>query len=224
MVAMINLIAQIDTNLAQLAGKQLPFAASVALNRTAVGARDKVRDNLPRKFRLRNGWTRGGIQARTSTKSNLVASILAPDYMLIQETGGTRRPSKSRMLAAPVGAASGTSVIPKGKRPRALLGDRAFIIDMGGGNAGVFLRYGKKRGAIKLLWWLSEDQQYEDRFEFEDDVRDYVQDRFSSNFVAAMMQALESGGYAQSASKGRPRIARPEGMSARAWKRMQSKA
>lgn len=220
---MIKLMAQIDSNLAALAGKQLPFASSVAVNRTAVGARDLVRENLPKRFRLRNNWTRGGIQARTGTKGDPTARILAPDYMLIQETGGTRSPTKSRMLAAPATGTQSNSVIPRAKRPKAMLSDRAFIIDMGRGNAGVFMRYGKKRGQIRLLWWLSEDQQYEDRFEFEADVRDYVQDRFSANFVAAMMEALESGQYAKVASKGRARIARPEGMSLRAFRRSQSK-
>lgn len=220
---MIRLTAQLDANLAQFAGRQAPFIASVALNRTAVGARDVVRDNLPKRFRLRNNWTRGGIQTRTSNKTNLVARVLAPDYMLIQETGGTRQPSTSRLLAAPSKDMQSNSVTPKAKRPRALLADRAFIIDMGNGDAGVFLRYGKKRGQIKLLWWLSDDQQYEDRFQFETDVRDYVQDRFSSNFVAAMSEALERGDYAATAGRGRRRIARPEGMSARAWRRQQAK-
>lgn len=220
---MIRLNAQIDTELAKIAGRHGPFAASLALNRTAIGARDQVRENLPRRFRLRNNWTRGGIQARTSNKGSLMARVLAPDYMLIQETGGTRKPTRSKLLAAPAESMQSNSVIPKAQRPRAMLSDRAFIIDMGGGDAGVFLRYGKKRGQIKLLWWLSDDQNYEDRFKFEADVRDYVQDRFSTNFIAAMMEALEGGGYAGTGSKGRKRIDRPEGMSARAWRRQQAR-
>lgn len=219
---MIRLMAQIDSNLAQLAGKQLPYAASVALNRTAVGARDRVRENLPSKFNLRNNWTRGGVQALMSTKGNLSATIKAPDYMSIQETGGTKRPTKSKLLAAPAaGVQSSNQIIPKSKKPRALLSDRAFVIGMPGGDAGIFMRYGKGRGQIRLLWWLSPDQQYDDIFEFETDVRDYVQDRFSANFVAAMMEALDSGQYAASAKRGRTRIARPEGMSARAFRRSQ---
>jgi hypothetical protein len=188
---MIRLTAQIDSRLSEFAGSQAPFIASLALNRTAVGARDLVRENLPKRFRLRNNWTRGGIQTRTSTKANLVAHVLAPDYMLIQETGGERQPATSRLLAAPSEAMQSNRVTPKSKRPRALLAGKGFIIDMGGGEAGVFTRYGKKRGQIRLMYWLTDAQQYEERFEFERDVSAYVQGRFSVNFATALADALK---------------------------------
>jgi hypothetical protein len=188
---MIRLTAQIDSRIAEFAGSQAPFIASLALNRTAVGARDLVRENLPKRFRLRNNWTRGGIQTRTSTKANLVAHVLAPDYMLIQETGGERQPATAKLLAAPSEAMQSDRVTPKSKRPRALLAGKGFMIDMGGGKAGVFTRHGKKRGQIRLMYWLSDTQQYEERFEFERDVSAYVQGRFSVNFSAALAEVLK---------------------------------
>lgn len=191
--AMIRLNAQIDSSLAKLAGKDLPFVASSALNRTAVGARDLVRDNLPKRFKLRNSWTRGGIQARMSSKAELVAAVVAPPYMAIQEAGGTRTPNGSRMLAAPSDAVAGNQVIPKARRPRALLQDGAFIIGLGAKGAGVFERYGKKRGQIRLLWWLSDEQRYEDRFEFEQDVRAYTMGRFEVFFAAELAKVLPQG-------------------------------
>lgn len=185
---MIRLTAQLDDNLAQVAGKQLPFAASLALNRTATGARDAVRDNLPKRFKLRNQWTKGGIQAQMGTKTNLLARVVAPGYMAIQETGGERTPNAAgRTLAAPVADASASRVIPKGKRPRALLAGKAFIIGAKDGDAGVYQRKGKQ---IRLMWWLSDSQQYEERFEFEADVKAHVGQRFSSNFKTALAQAL----------------------------------
>ena len=188
---MIRLTAQLDSNLAAIAGKQMPFVASVALNRTAVGGRDLVRGNLPKRFTLRNHWTRGGVQARMSTKTDLVARVVAPDYMAIQETGGKREPTKTRLLAAPSDAVRSNHVIPRERRPRAMLSDRAFIIDMPGSAAGVFLRYGKKRGQIRLMWWLSPEQSYEERFEFERDLRGYVAGQFSVHFAAALAAATE---------------------------------
>lgn len=188
---MIRLTAQIDSNLAQFAGKQLPYVTSLALNRTAIGARDLVRENLPKRFRLRNNWTRGGIQARTSSKTDLMARVLAPDYMLIQETGGTREPVKSRLLAAPAADLRGSRGIPRAKRPRALIdAGKAFVLPMGAG-AGVFERYGKKRGQIRLLYALTPDQGYEERFNFEDDIRGHVESRFSTNFATALAEAMK---------------------------------
>lgn len=187
----IQILAQLDTNLAALAGKQLPYVASLAINRTAIGARDAVRGNLPRRFTLRNSWTRGGIQARMSSKSSLMAQVVAPGYMAIQETGGERRPDAGRTLTAPVAAAQSGSVIPKGKRPRALLGSgRAFLIRMRDGDAGVFSRFGPKRGQIELLYWLSDRQEYSERFNFEADVQAHVRERFSTNFAAAFAEAV----------------------------------
>lgn len=205
----IHILANIDSGLLKLAGKQAPYITSLALNRTAIGARDLVRENLPKRFRLRNNWTRGGIQARTSNKTSLVASVVAPDYMAIQETGGTRRPVQIKLLKAPGEALQGNRVIPQAKRPRALLAEKAFIIGMGDRGAGVFIRYGKARGQIRLLWWLSPEQEYQDRFEFETDVNDYVQDRFSSHFLAEWSKVIGEGGYAQSASRGRKKQDKP---------------
>lgn len=191
---MIRINAQIDNELAAVATKQVPFAASLALNKTAIGARNAVRGNLPKRFKLRNQWTMRGIQATMSTKGNLTALVTAPGYMQIQETGGQRTSQPGRTLMAPAEALQTGRVVPKKKRPRALLADKAFILQMRGGDAGVFLRYGKKRSSIRLLWWLTDDQKYDDRFKFEQDVNDYVQDRFGAEFAAAMEQAVAGGG------------------------------
>ena len=41
--------------------KQIAFTASKALNITAKEAVEKIRNNLPSKFTLRNSWTKKGI-------------------------------------------------------------------------------------------------------------------------------------------------------------------
>ncbi|MEN6401125.1 MAG: hypothetical protein ABFD94_04215 [Armatimonadia bacterium] len=218
----IHILAKIDDRLHEIADKQAPFITSLALNKASIGARDVVKGNLPTRFRLRNNWTMRGIQSRMSNKANLVAEVQAPGYMGIQEEGGTREPDSGfRMLAAPGKALQGNRIIPKKKRPGAVLADKAFIIGMPNESAGVFIRYGKKRGQIRLLWWLQADQQYEERFQFEQDVNDYVQDRFSSIFLSEWSKVIGEGGYAASASRGRKRIDRPTGMSLRAFKRQQ---
>lgn len=223
----INVMAQITADMQRTARKQMPFVLSLAINRVAPGARDHVRQKLPAKFTLRNQYTVRGIMVRPGNKADPTAVIRAPGYMAIQETGGERTPGAGRKyLSAPAGdLLNSRSVIPKRMRPRALLSDRAFIIDTKNG-PGVFLRYGKKRGSIRLLWWLSEEHRYEDRFEFEADVQDYVQDRFPEAFRLAMLEAFSNGGYADSPAagrRGRKRNARPEGMSARAFRRAQSR-
>lgn len=188
---MIRMSAQIDSELANLAGKQLPFIASQALNRTAIGARDKVRANLPKRFRLRNNWTRGGIRAQMSSRANLEAAVVAPDYMGVQETGGERTSDRNRLLSAPSTNIQTGRVIPKSKRPKAALKGRAFFIDQGGGDVGLFQRVGRKGRKLRLLWWMTQEQEYDERFNFESDVSDYVSERFGPTFVSTFAAALD---------------------------------
>lgn len=187
---MIQITAQIKNDLADMAGKELPFIASLALNRTTVEARDLVRGNLPKRFKLRNNWTKSGIQAKTSNKRNLLSKVMAPGYMGIQEAGGTRTPDRSKTLAAPSDVVASSKVIQKAKRPKALMSERAFIIKVQNGGAGIFVRTGKKRGQIKLMWWLSDTQQYDERFDFENDVNSHVAERFGFNFRDAAAKVL----------------------------------
>lgn len=187
---MINIAAQIANELDAIAAKQVPFAASLALNRTATGARDVVRGNLPKRFRLRNQWTQRGIQAKPSTKRNLMALLTAPGYMQIQETGGLKHPNVSRLLAAPTDELQGNRVIRKSMRPRAVMSQgKGFVLPTGSGRAGVFQR---KRKQIRMLYALTPDQHYDERFHFEDDVREHVGLHFSANFRDALAQALGS--------------------------------
>ncbi len=188
----IEITAKIDNELAQAAGKHLPFAASLALNNAAVGSRDLVRSNLPSRFTLRNKWTHGGIQAKTGNKRNLTAHVLAPSYMRLQEEGGSRSPLESKMLAAPTDAIAGPRVISRAKRPGALIdAGKAFVLPFrSSGDAGVFQRYGKGKGKIRLLYVLSDRQEYDERFQFEEDVRSYVQSQFNEHFRDAVIKTM----------------------------------
>lgn len=187
---MINIAAQITNELDAIAAKQVPFAASLALNRTASGARDVVRGNLPKRFRLRNQWTQRGIQAKPSTKRNLFAVLTAPGYMQIQETGGLKHPQVSRLLAGPTDELQKGRVIRKSMRPRAVMDQgKGFVLPTGNGKAGMFQR---KRKQIRMLYALTPEQSYEERFHFEDDIREHVSEHFSSNFRDALAQALSS--------------------------------
>lgn len=185
---MIHLTAQLDTELAKLAGEQLPFATSVALNRTAVGARDEVRQNLPKRFRLRRSGATRGIQARMSSKRDLTATIFAPGWLSIHETGGRMQPTRSRLLASMAGDA------PKAALRRATARGTAFRLDVDGGSRAAILERTGRRGrkAIRLLAWLSPEHEFEPRADIESDVRAHFAERFSPNFAEALAEALRT--------------------------------
>jgi hypothetical protein len=178
---MIQITAQLENNLAQLAGRQLPFVTSLALNRTANGARDEVRDNLPKRFRLRRASIPKAIKVLTSTKADLTAHVIAPGFLAIHETGGEMQPTSSSALAA---KADGVST--RALRNRA----GTFRMSLGNGHDAVYRRRGRNR--LKLLAILSPEHEFDERLHMEDDVREHVQARFGANFRDALAQALAS--------------------------------
>lgn len=178
---MIQITAQIENELAKIADKQLPFVTSRALNTTAIGARDLVRSNLPKRFKLHGTWTIRGVQAKMSSKNNLIAQVLAPGYLSIHETGGMRKPEKSSMLAA---------MAPNVAKKQIRVRDKTFRKDMGNGHDAVFKRVGRKGRKIKMIAWLSNEHSYDERLHMGDDVNAYVQSKFSNNFADALAKAL----------------------------------
>lgn len=81
--------------------KQVPFAASVALNRTAILAQADIKAEMARVFENPKPYTLGGTFTRPSNKSNLTAIVGLKDqarggrppakYLLAEVTGGPRR-------------------------------------------------------------------------------------------------------------------------------------
>ena len=179
---MIKITAQIDNELARLAGDQLPFATSLALNRTANDARDAVREDLPGKLDLKNKGITRLVRSRASTKIRLLAAIEGPGFLAKHETGATIRPTRTRLLASLAPGVSKRSLV------RALDTGTSFTTDMGGGRAGIFQR--KARGRIRLLAWLTPEQNYDDTLSMEGTVEDVVQRRFSQHFADALGQAM----------------------------------
>ena len=79
-----------------VAAKQVPFAASRALNDVTRAARDEVTSDLPSIFDRPVAFTLSAIASSTATKSNLTGSVfvkpLQAKYLLPEEIGGLRLP------------------------------------------------------------------------------------------------------------------------------------
>jgi hypothetical protein len=82
--------------------KQLPFAAALALTRTAQHGRDKVVGNMPSVFDRPTPFTMNAVSIETAKKSRLEARIFVKDiqseYLRLQEEGGTRQPKKTALV------------------------------------------------------------------------------------------------------------------------------
>jgi hypothetical protein len=126
---------QVDSTLKQaadrlralVAAQQLPYAASRALNRTALDIQRQVRDAMPTRFKLRQrAFILGGIRVKFADKRNLQAEVYSrDDFMGLQEHGGTKLPF-GNFIAIPTTLVRRTPMdnIRKADRPKAL-GDKA---------------------------------------------------------------------------------------------------
>ncbi|MBW6399994.1 hypothetical protein KPL78_19190 [Roseomonas sp. HJA6] len=99
---------RIEMTLDDFGRKQLPFAAALALTRTAGLGRDEVIRGMPQTFDRPTPFTMRGITIISARKTRLEARVLVKDlqaeYLRLQEQGGLRQPKK-RALIIPHGVA-----------------------------------------------------------------------------------------------------------------------
>lgn len=174
----------------QHATRQAPFAIALSLTRTARDAQEAIREELPGKFHLRNSWTSRGVRIQRADKQHLEAIVSAPDYMALQETGGTKTPQNGRHIGIPNREALGDGILRAGKRPRGLLDKPNVFLLVRGGERLVAQRMGRKGRKLRILYSLEATQQVAPRFGMFETVRDTVNGRFAMNLDAAFMQAM----------------------------------
>lgn len=150
---------KITTDFAKLANrlndfgrKQLPFAISRALTDTAKAARDKLTQDLPGIFDRPTPFTRNAIAYTAARKDNLTALVLVKDvqggYLLLEETGGTRRPTKGRRALVLPGKALPLNVYGNMSRNK-LAQLRAQAQKHGKRNSGIVYLPANNKGAQK---------------------------------------------------------------------------
>ena len=142
------------------AAQQMPFAAALALTRTAQAAQADVRSQLGESFTLRNGWVSKGMRITAAKKANLEATVYTKDwFMALHQQGGERVSTSPGKDAIPIGArVRPRDMTRKASYPGKLLGDkskRGYKVKLKDGVIGVFKRKRKdtndKRGTV-LMW------------------------------------------------------------------------
>jgi hypothetical protein len=104
-MAMLGIKVDVDGPLRafkELRENQIPWTIARALTMTANDCRNAARVEEGRVFQLRNDWTQQRTLTEMATKQNLTAAVYtdtenrrtgAPDYMPMQDEGGTKRPN-----------------------------------------------------------------------------------------------------------------------------------
>jgi hypothetical protein len=172
--------------------KQLPFASSLALNRTSEKARDIYVKDLPGKITLRKSWwkpgNRFGFNVKNSNKTNLTAVIYtrAP-WMALHETGGTKTPQK-KALAIPHANVKRTKrdLISKANKPA---GMKNKFIKVVNGQPLLFKRLNK---GIKLMYTLVPSAKIKAVLQFRNTIKKDVNRIFPDEFNKAFDEAMRT--------------------------------
>ena len=174
-------------NLSDHFAKQVPWAATLALTRTAKDAQQHIVNDLPKRFTLKNGWTARMIKVVPATKATLEAAVTAPDYMAKQEYGGVQKPADGgKHLAAPGSTLRG-KLIRRNQRPRAALDmPNTFKYRLHSGDYAIARRIGRGGRKLRILYWLTPTQKYDPIFDMQGQVQDVVRMRFTRHFMAAL--------------------------------------
>jgi hypothetical protein len=114
--------------------RQIPFAAALALTRTAQDIQRGVRAGMPGNFTLRRQWVVQGIRIKMARKDFLQSEVYSRDpFMAIQESGGTKTSIRKRVwdygeyLAIPLDARrSKADIVKKADWPQNLI--KPFVL------------------------------------------------------------------------------------------------
>ncbi|SMF80676.1 hypothetical protein [Pseudobacteriovorax antillogorgiicola] len=149
-----------------------------ALSKAAADAALAVREELPKKFTLRNGYVKRGIRYRKAYPDRPFAEVYSRDaFMTKQEDGGAFSKGSHR-FAIPKGVRSSEkSLVPRAKKPRYILNNKDRIFksskndprNPNPGTEGIYMRI-RNNKRLKLLYLLTGKKSYKPHWEFEETV------------------------------------------------------
>lgn len=176
--------------------KQVAFAASKAINRTAIEVQNhEVQKELPGSLKIRSPWlkprTKFGVNIRFASKARLFASVgsQAP-WLALVEKGGTKLPPR-KALPIPTDNIDTSRRRKRGEKPKALLATkRAFVLKLKKGGGGIFMRMGPGKNQLKALYIFKDQAKVDDILNFFEAGRDVVNRRYISIFSDELTRAI----------------------------------
>lgn len=203
-------LKELSRDLTNIQKKQIPFAASQALNQLAYEIAKKV---MPEKADQTfeggaTAFTRKAFNYKKSTKRDLTAIVFINEaqnkYMQFMVQGGTRFPNKRAILVSTKQSKLNKyGNFPKGKVSQMLADKSKFFSGVPKGQsdkpAGIWERYGRGSRAggqrIRLVALYTQEAQYKPLFPFGTFGKNYVfsrNDGFAAKFRKNLERALAS--------------------------------
>ena len=177
-----------------LARKQIPFAASQAINDTALDAQKAVKVQAVKKLDRPTRSTVNSFRVKRSTKRNLAGEVFvlpwAWAYLRYQIDGGTRRASGAG-TGVPVNARLNKFGNIPGRKKGLIKKKKQYIATIRG-ISGVWERTGRGGKTIKLITVFKKTVNYSKRFAFRKVVVGVVKNKFNKHMSRRLQFALST--------------------------------
>lgn len=197
-------IAEVEKRLTRIEREQLPFATSLALNRTAANQMLTERRNMAAQMVGPVKWTLGSLRFSKSTKYNLAASVYVLDRAVdyLKYTVRTRRKApRNETLMVPVGLPrlQGKGRVLNKKLARSYRGQLLAKPDHFEGQVrttrGIFQRLPQQ--GIRLVVLYISQADYQKTWRFYENVSKGAAREFPGQFRLALGYALGTSRQAQ---------------------------
>lgn len=176
--------------------RQVRFATALGLTWTARDARDKLRDDLPKRFVIRTGWLAKGIRFKKATKATLEAEVGSVDsFMRLQEEGGYKESIEGERIGIPIAARRNRRAVTRRSRwpGRVAASARAYVEEGAKGQAALYQRIGRGTSEkLRLMWILTKRVRISPRWRMRQTVERVVAERWPINAKAALERAIKS--------------------------------
>jgi len=206
-------LASFRRDLNNVAMKQIPFATSRAINKTALDVQVAMRTHMHSVFTVRRpGYIDKAVKIKPFATKNSPTAVIAidppgerDDILEKFEQGGEKRPVSGQRLAVPVDARRSKRGIvtaadrikamnfkPHGRSGNVFVGDRNTIMIKKPGGRGVILRrVGRGKNArARVLYVLQPRVRIKALLRFEQTTVRVVSKNFAGNFAAAWQEAI----------------------------------
>ena len=174
----------------QIASRQIPFIAAKSLTNVAQKSQTEVKKHIRDEFHIRkkSGGFESSIRIKPANKKNLTSQIYTmAAFTSLQQTGGKKKARDGR-LAIPI-----YNNIKDIKRktaknsPSAYLAGDAFKMRTKSGKEVIAQR---KRGGLKILYFLRKEADIEKRFDMVEVTEKAVNDSFGMIFRRNLQDVL----------------------------------
>jgi len=186
----LHLEDQATKSLSQIASRQIPFIAAKSLTNVAQKSQAEVKKHIRDEFHIRkkSGGFESSIRIKPANKKNLTSEVYTmAAFASLQQTGGKKKARDGR-LAIPI-----YSNIKDVKRkttknsPSAYLAGDAFKMRTKSGKEVIAQR---KRGNLKILYFLRKEADIEKRFDMVEVTTKAVNDSFGMIFRRNLQDVL----------------------------------